>query len=142
MARRSGFSLFILVAMIILLVTVTEGQVRGGPFIYHRISYSGKMVVDKVIPIGIDHKGVKLEAITFSGNAALFIVWNRTPRHVKTTVGIALFDGNNRLIAAESYHRTPTIRSGKQANFGIKFDRFLADFEGVTRFHLVFSIVE
>lgn len=140
MGKKIKFSLFILVAMVFLPMAIAAGEEK--PKTYHRASYSGKMIVDKIIEIGLDHKGVKLEAITFSGNEALLIAFNRTPSGVKANVGVALFDEKNQLIAAESDSRATGIRSGKQGNFKIKFKKFLSGFKGVARFYLVFVIVE
>ena len=142
MVKRIKFSLvLLLVAMMVFPMTIAIGDEK--PKTYHRVSYSGKMLVDTPIDIGIDLKGVKLESIFFSGNEALAIVWNRTPSRVKAYVAIALFDDKNRLIAADAESSKPIgIRSGKQANYNFKFKNFISDFKGVSRFHLVFVVVK
>ena len=94
--------------------------------------------------IGRDHKGIKLEAITFSGDEATVIVWNRTPNGVKGHVGIALYDKKNQLIAAESdsasmVRKVTKIRSGKQASLKVKFKKFVPNFKGVAKYRLVFT---
>ena len=114
---------------------------------FSRISHTGKVIVDKPVELALDHKGVKLESISFSGDEALVIVWNRTPKAVKGHIGIALFDAKGRLVAAESDAQSVTraiasIRSGKQTNFKVRFKKFLSDFEGVAQYRLVFAIVE
>jgi hypothetical protein len=132
---------FFLIAMMVpmALTAGTEKSVN-----YSRITHSGKVVVGKSMQIGRDHKGVKLEAITFSGDEATVIVWNRTPNGVNGHVGIALYDAKNRLIAAESdsasmMRKVTKIRSGKQANFKVKFKKFLPNFKGVAKYRLVFT---
>lgn len=138
MGKTIKFFLLILVAMMILPMAMATGEEK--PRTLSRVSHSGKMVINKIIQIDIDHKGVKLDAVTFSGDEALLVAWNGRPSSVKASAAIALFDANNRLIAAES--NSGSIRSGKQANFKIKFKKFLLDFKGVTHFHLVFVIEE
>jgi hypothetical protein len=141
-AMVKGIRLWValLVAVVIFPVAVVTGEEKAKTF--HPISYSGNMLVDKTIEIGIDHRGVKLEAITFSGNEALLVTWNRTPNRVKAGAGVALFDDKNRLVAAESDSRPGGISSGKQGNFKIDFKKFLADFSSVARFQVVFVIEE
>ncbi len=139
MMKKARFSILILAALVIFPRVIAKGEEKAKT--YTPISYGRAMIVDKVIEIGIDHKGVKLEAITFSGQEALFIAWNRTPSSVKASVGVALFDEKNRLMAAES-SRTAGIRSGKQTNYKINFKKFLHDFKGATHFHLVFVLVD
>lgn len=140
MFNNIRFSLFVLAAMII---PMAVGAATKAPATYSRITHSGKVIPGKLIEIGVNHRGVKLEAITFSGDQAVVIVWNRTPNGVKGHVGIALFDKKNRLIAAESDSQSiarsmTKIRSGKQANFKVKFKKFVSDFKGVARYRLVF----
>jgi hypothetical protein len=129
-----------LLAIVIFPVPAVTGEQKTKTF--HPVSYTGKMLVDKTIEIGIDHRGVKLEAITFSGDEALLVTWNRTPNGVKASAGVALFDAQNRLVAAESDSRPGGIRSGKQGNFKISFKKYLTDFSSVARFHVVFVIEE
>jgi len=140
MIRKARLSLFVLIAMVVLPGTIAGAQEK--PKTYYPASYSGNFVGNKIIEIGLDHRGVKVEAITFSGNEALLVTWNRTPSGVKANAAVALFDTKNQLIAAESDSRAGGIRSGKQGNFKIKFKKFLPDFTGVARFHLVFVIEE
>ena len=142
MVKKAKLSIaLLLAAMMVVPMSVATGDEK--PKTYHRFSYSGKILVDKPIEIGIDLKGVKLESIFFSGNEALVIVWNRTPSRVKAYVAIALFDDKNQLIGAEAASSKPIgIRSGKPANYNFKFKNFISDFEGVSRFHLVFVIVK
>ena len=140
MGARIKTTLLFLVAVVIVPLALASGQEK--PKTYYPVSYGGAMEVNKIIEIGLDHRGVKIEAITFSGNEALLVTWNRTPSGVKASVGVALFDAKNQLIAAESDSRATGIRSGKQGNFKIKFKKFLSDFSKVARFHLVFVIEE
>ena len=140
MVKRIKFSLaLLLVVMMAVPMAVVVGDEK--PKTYHRVSYSGKMLVDKPIDIGIDLKGIKLESIFFSENEALVIVWNRTPSRVKAYVAIALFNDKNRLIAAGAKSSKPIgIRSGKQANYNFKFKNFISDLKEVSRFHLAFVV--
>ena len=140
MIKKIRCSLFLALTLAILPMAV--GAAEEEPKTFHSVSYSGAMVLDKTIEIGIDHRGVKLEAITFSGDEALVVTWNRTPSGVKAHAAVALFDAKNQLVAAESDSRATGIRSGKQGNFKIRFKKFLSDFSGVARFHVVFVIVE
>lgn len=132
---------FFLIAMMVPMA-LTAGTEK--PVNYSRITHSGKVVVGKSMQIGRDHQGVKLEAITFFGAEATVIVWNRTPNGVTGHVGIALYDAKNRLIAAESdstsmMRKVTKIRPGKQANFKVKFKKFLPNFKGVAKYRLVFT---
>jgi hypothetical protein len=141
MVKRIKFSVaLLLVVMVVIPMAVATGDEKTKTY---RVSYSGKMVVDKPIDIGRDLKGVKLESIYFSKNEALVIVWNRTPSRVKAHVAIALFNDKNRLIAAGAESSKPIgIRSGKQANYKFKFKNFVSSFKGVSRFHLAFVVVK
>lgn len=145
MIKRTALSFPVLLAMSILSMAVAVAAEK--PKTYDRVSHSGKVIIGKPIDIGIDHNGVKLESVAFSGNEALVIVWNRTPSAVKGNVGVALFDKNNRLLAAESDAASVTraitsIRSGKQANLRVRFKKFMADFKQATRYRLVFVTVK
>lgn len=126
---------------------IPSARAAEAPKTFSHISHTGKVIVDKPVELTLVHKGVKLESISFSGNEALIIVWNRTPKAVKGHIGIALFDPKGRLVAAESDAQSVTraiasIRSGKQTNFKVRFKKFLSDFEGVAQYRLVFAIVE
>jgi hypothetical protein len=141
MFARIKLPAFFLIAMMfpMALTAATEKQVN-----YSRMTHGGKVVVGKAMDIGREHKGIKVEAITFSGNEAIVIVWNRTPNGVTGHVGIALYDKKNRLIAAQSdstsvMRKMTKIRSGKQANFKVKFKKFLPNFKGVAKYRLVFT---
>lgn len=141
MFARIKLPAFFLIAMMfpMALTAATEKQVN-----YSRTTFGGKVVVGKSMNIGREHKGVKIEAITFSGNEATVIVWNRSPNGVSGHVGIALYDKKNRLIAAESdstsvMRKMTKIRSGKQANFKVKFKKFMGSFRGVAKYRLVFT---
>ncbi len=142
MAKRiKSFLALLFVVMMVVPMAVAVGDEK--PKTYYRVSYSGKMLVDKPIDIGKDLKGVKLESIFFSKNEALVIVWNRTPSRVKAHVAIALFDDKNRLIAAGVELSRPIgIRSGKQANYTFKFKNFTSDLKKFSRFHLAFVVVK
>ncbi len=142
MAKRiKSFLALLFVVMMVVPMAVAVGDEK--PKTYYRVSYSGKMLVDKPIDIGKDLKGVKLESIFFSKNEALVIVWNRTPSRVKAHVAIALFDDKNRLIAAGVELSRPIgIRSGKQANYTFKFKDFTSDLKKFSRFHLAFVVVK
>lgn len=133
-------SVLLLAAMIL---PMAVSAATKAPATFSRITHSGKVITGKALEIGIDHKGVKLEAITFSGDEAVVVVWNRTPNGVKGHVGIALYDSKNRLIAAESDSQSITrkmmkIRAGKTANFKIKFKKFMSSFKGAAKYRLVF----
>ncbi len=141
MFARIKLPAFFLIAMMVpmALTAATEKPVN-----YSRMTHGGKVVVGKAIGIGREHKGVKVEAITFSGAEATVIVWNRTPNGITGHVGIALYDKKNRLIAAASdstsmMRKMTKIRSGKQANFKVKFKKFLPNFKGVAKYRLVFT---
>ncbi len=141
MFTRIKLPAFFLIAMMVPMA-LTAGTEK--PVNYSRMTHGGKVVVGKAMNIGREHKGVKLEAITFSGAEATVIVWNRTPNGVVGHVGIALYDKKNRLIAAASdstsvMRKMTKIRSGKQANFKVKFKKFLANFKGVAKYRLVFT---
>jgi hypothetical protein len=140
MVKGIKFSVVLLFVMTMVVpMAVAVGDEK--PKTYHRVSYSGKMVVDKPIDIGIDLKGIKLESIFFSENEALVILWNRTPSRVKAYVAIALFNDKNRLIAAGDKSSKPIgIRSGKQASYNFKFENFISDLKEVSRFHLAFVV--
>lgn len=132
---------FFLIAMMVPMA-LTAGTEK--PVNYSRMTHGGKVVVGKAMNIGRDHKGIKLEAITFSGAEATVIVWNRTPNGITGHVGIALYDKKNRLIAAASdstsvMRKVTKIRPGKQANFKVKFKKFLPNFKGVAKYRLVFT---
>ncbi len=141
MFARIKLPAFFLIAMMVpmALTAATEKPVD-----YSRMTHGGKVVVGKAIGIGREHQGVKVEAITFSGAEATVLVWNRTPNGVTGHVGIALYDKKNRLIAAASdstsmMRKMTKIRSGKQANFKVKFKKFLPNFKGVAKYRLVFT---
>ena len=140
MTTRIRLWVALLLAIVIFPVTLVMAEEKAKTF--YPVSYGGNMVVDKTVEIGIDHRGVKVEAITFSGTEALLVTWNRTPNSVKASAGVALFDDKNRLVAAESDSRPGGIRSGKQGNFKISFKKYLADFSSVARFQVVFVIEE
>ena len=140
MIKKIRYSLFLALTLAILPMAIAAAEEE--PKTFYSVSYSGAMVLNKTIEIGIDHRGVKLEAITFSGDEALVVTWNRTPSGVKAHAAIALFDAKNQLVGAESDSRATSIRSGKQGNFKIRFKKFLSDFSGVARFQVVFVIVE
>jgi hypothetical protein len=141
MFARIKLPAFFLIAM---MVPMALTAATDKPVNYSRITHGGKVVVGKSMNIGRDLKGVKLEAITFSGAEATVIVWNKRTTGVAGHVGIALYDKKNRLIAAESdstsvMRKMTKIRSGKQANFKIKFRKFLPNFKGVAKYRLVFT---
>ena len=141
MTRKAKLSIFFLALAAMVLVPVTADAEKETTL--HRLTHVGRVVLDHPIEIGKDNKGVKLETITFSGDEAIVIIWNRTPASVKAHVGLALYDKRNYLLAAESdaasFTRTFTnIRAGKQANFKIKFDKFMPNFKGVAKYALVF----
>lgn len=145
MIRNTLLSFLVLSVTAVLVVPGADAA--EAPKKFSRLSHTGKVIADKVVELALDHKGVSLESISFSGNEALVIVWNRTPKAVKGHIGIALFDTKGRLVAAESDAQSVTraiasIRSGKQTAFKIKFKKFLSDFEGVAQYRLVFAIAE
>ena len=136
--------LYVLFAVAVALIVGPIAMADEGEKIktFHRASWAGNVVMDKPIEIAKDIQGVKVESIYFSGDQALIIVWNRTPKLVKANVGVALFDQHNNLLASEADSHPIGIRSGKQGNFKIKFKKFLADCKEAARFHLVFVIVK
>ena len=140
MFRRPHF-LLLLAAALVPSLAVTAGAKEPGT--YSRIIHSGNMVTDKPIEIALDLDGVKLEAITFSGNEAVVVVWNRTPVGVTAHVGIALYDEQDQLIAAESDSQSikrtlSKIKPDKAVNLKIKFKKFIPDFKNAARYRLVF----
>ncbi|MDH3670686.1 MAG: hypothetical protein OES46_05910 [Gammaproteobacteria bacterium] len=143
MFARMKLPAFFLIAMIVPMA-LSAATEKAKSVNYSRITHGGKVVVGKSMDIGRDHKGIKLEAISFSGDEAIVIVWNKRPTGVSGHVGIALYDAKNRLIAAESdsmsmVRKVTKIRSGKQANFRVKFKKFLPNFKGVAQYRLVFT---
>ncbi len=139
MFRRPHF-LLLLAAALVPSLAVTAGAKE--PVTYSRIIHSGNMVADKPIEIALDLNGVKLEAITFSGNEAVVVVWNRTPVGVTAHVGIALYDEQDQLIAAESDSQSikrtlSKIKPGKAVNLKIKFKKFIPDFKNIAHYKLV-----
>ena len=145
MIRNTMLSFLVLAVTAVF--TIPGAKAAEAPENFSRISHTGRAIADKPVKLALDHKGVKLKSIGFSGNQALVIVWNRTPKAVKGNIGIALFDPKGRLVAAESDAQSVTraiasIRSGKQTSFKVRFKKFLSGFEGVARYRLVFAIVE
>ncbi|MFQ5937478.1 MAG: hypothetical protein ACE5LB_13830 [Acidiferrobacterales bacterium] len=141
MLAKAKLSVFVLAlaALIVIPMNVDAKKARQ----MYRVSHVGRVITDKPIEIGVDNKGVKLETITFTGDEATIIVWNRTPHSVKAHIGLALYSKKNFLLAASSdsasFTRTFTqIRAGKQANFKIKFEKFMHSFDGVSKYALVF----
>lgn len=109
----------------------------------HRVTHAGNVILDKPIEVGVDNRGVRVETITFSGDEALVVVYNRTPRPVKAHLGIALYDERGDLLAAESdaasFTRTfSDVRAGKQEHFKVKFGKFMVNFDGASKYALVF----
>jgi hypothetical protein len=139
MMRRMRLTVLLVAAMVVFPMAAFGGEEEVS---FYPASFTSAMVTDKIIDIDIDHRGVKLGAITFSGNEALLTVWNRSPNRVKANAAVALFDQKNRLIAAESDSKAGGVGAGKQGNFKINFKKFLSDFSGISHFHLVFVIQE
>ncbi len=138
MVRLAKFSILALAIVMILPLAADAAKTST----MYRVSHFGKVVVGKPIEIGLDHKGVKMETITFSEDEVTVLLWNRTPSSVKGHVGVALFDQKNRLMAAESDSQSITrtftnIRPGKQANLKVKFKKFLSSFKGVAKYQVV-----
>ncbi len=109
----------------------------------HRVTHAGNVILDKPIEVGVDNRGVRVETITFSGDEALVVVHNRTPRPIKAHLGIALYDERDDLLAAESdtasFTRTfSDVRAGKQEHFKVKFGKFIINFDGASKYALVF----
>jgi hypothetical protein len=109
----------------------------------HRVTHVGNVILDKPIEVGVDNRGVRVETITFSGDEALVVVYNRTPRPVKAHLGIALYDERDDLLAAESdaasFSRTfSDVRAGKQEHFKVKFGKFMVNFDSASKYVLVF----
>lgn len=139
MLKQMRLLILLFAAMVVLPMTAL-GEDKVVTF--YPASFTSAMVTDKIIDIDIDHRGVKLGAITFSGNEALLTVWNRSPNRVKANAAVALFDAKNRLIAAQSDSKAGGVGAGKQGNFKVDFKKFLSDFSGISHFHLVFVIQE
>jgi hypothetical protein len=144
---RTAFELVstILVAGMLLLV---PAAVRAEKYKVHdRISVGGEVGEGDVVDLGIDHSGVRLEAISFDEDEASLIVWNRTASKVNLNAGLALFDEGGVLVAAESDDRPLTrsifsIKSGKQATLKFTFKKFLSHVSEAKQFRLVVAIVE
>ena len=75
MTRKAKLSIFFLALAAIVLLPVTADAKKETTL--HRLTHVGRVVLDKPIEIGKDNKGVKLETITFSGDEAIVIIWNR-----------------------------------------------------------------
>jgi len=140
MMKRMRLAVLLLAAVVVFPMAAFGQEEKVITF--YPASFTSAMMTDKIIDIDIDHRGVKLGAITFSGNEALLTVWNRSPNRVKANAAVALFDQKNRLIAAQSDSKAGGVGAGKQGNFKICFKKFLSDFSGVAHFHLVFVIQE
>ena len=113
----------------------------------HRVTHAGKVILDKPIEVGVDNRGVKVETITFSGDEAFVVIYNRTPRPVKAHLGIALYDEHGDLLAAESdaasFTRTfSDVRAGKQEHFKVKFGKFMFNFDSASKYALVFVTLD
>ena len=140
MLSNLRFSFLIMAAMIIPLAVSAATK---EPATYSRMTYSGRVAVDKSLRIGIVRKGIKIESITFSGDEAVIVVSNKRAKGVKGHIGIALYDRKKRLIAAESdsqsiVRKVAKIRPGKQANMKVKFGKFVSNFRGISSYRLVF----
>jgi hypothetical protein len=110
-----------------------------------RDSIKGAVVVNLPIDVGMVVQGIKVESIYFGKKEALVILWNRTPKSAKTSLGLALFDKESKLIGIGKFQRTnildyTTVRSGKQAKFGLNYEKFINDIEKVSSFQLVLSV--
>jgi hypothetical protein len=134
--------------LIILLFTLSAGAVSAATKfeVIEALSFSGKMTGNNPVDVGLEVRGVKLESVYFGDKMeALFIFWNRSPATVRPEVGIALFDKSGKLLATGSDQsgslRRMTVRSGKQMNYKLHFDKFIDDYSKVASFQLVFSIV-
>lgn len=141
MIRKSGLSIFLATLFVLVLFPINVDAKKD--INMHRVTHAGKVILDKPIEIGVDNRGVRVETITFSGDEALVVVYNRTPRPVKAHIGLALYDNHDDLLAAESeatsFTRTfSDVRAGKQANFKIKFGKFIVNFDGASTYALVF----
>lgn len=142
--QRTLTSLALLAAGLLLLPGVTVAEKYKT---HDRVSVGGKVTQGTPIDLGIEHQGVKLEAITFEEDEATLIVWNKTTGKVNVNAGLALFDEGGLLIAAQSDDRPMTrsifsIRSGKQANLKFKFGKFLSYIPEESQFRLVVALVE
>lgn len=141
MIRKSGLS--ILLATLFMLVLFPFNVDAKKDINLHRVTHVGKVIRDKPTEVGVDNKGVMVETITFSGDEALVVVYNRTPRPVKAHIGLALYDEHDDLLAAESdaasFTRTfSDVRAGRQVNFKVKFGKFMVNFDGASKYALVF----
>lgn len=144
---RTGFRLvpFALVAGMLLVAPPFAAAEKYK--VYDRVSVGGGVSDGELVELGIDHNGVKLEAISFDEDEANLIVWNRTPGKVSVNAGLALFDEGGLLVAAESDDRSLTrsifsIKSGKQANLKFKLKKFVSHVSEASQFRLVVAIVE
>ena len=145
MARKCEVSILCAtLALFVLFASNADAKKDGST---HRVTHTGKVILDRPIEVGVDNQGVRVETITFSGDEALVVVYNRTPRPVKAHLGIALYDEHDDLLAAESdaasFTRTfSDVRAGKQEHFKVKFGKFIVDFEGASKYALVFVTVD
>jgi len=133
--------------LIISLFTLSAGSVSAatGFEVIEAQSFSGKMTSNTPIDVGLEVRGVKLESVYFGDNVeALLIFWNRSPATVRPEVGIALFDKSGKLLGTgypSASPRRKAVRSGKQMNYKLHFDKFISDYSKVASFKLVYSIV-
>ena len=133
--------------LIISLFTLSAGAVSAASKfeVIEAQSFSGKMTGNTPIDVGLEVRGVRLESVYFGDNLeALLIFWNRSPATVRPEVGIALFDKSGKLLGtgyqSDSLRRR-AVRSGKQMNYKLHFDKFIDGYSKVASFQLVFSIV-
>jgi len=145
--RHEPTSTFASVALLAAGLVLASAATAEKYKVHDRVSVGGEVTQGTPIDLGIDHSGLKLEAITFEENEATLIVWNRTPEKVNVNAGLALFDEGGLLIAAQSDDRPMTrsifsIRSGKQANLKFKFGKFLSYIPEESQFRLVVALVE
>lgn len=108
-------------------------------------SFSGALVLDQPIEMGIDVKGVKMQSVYFSGTEAMVILWNRRPQSTKVTVDVAVYDKAGKMVAVGQKKFSlvaGTIRAGKQANYNFDFSSYLSSMSEAAAFSAVFSVAE
>lgn len=110
-------------------------------------NYSTEFKSNQPIDVNLDVSGVKLDSVFFEAKnlQAFVILRNRTPVSVNPTVGVSLFDSQNKLIATgidttDFSFTGDSISAGEQKNIKLSFDRFINDYKEVASFKLVYSL--
>lgn len=107
--------------------------------------FSGAMVQDRPIDIGIDVRGVKMESVYFNGTEAMVILWNRSSKPARTVVDVAVFNKEGKMIAVGQKKFSlagSSIRAGKQANVNLDFSGYLPNFSEAASFAATVGVSE